>query len=137
MVQDDDPQPSVQSTSQLYDDNFIFKHFYQNKILLIKQHKKEEREEKEAYAEAMLSIPAGSGNVSGLTAPLMGHRDRERKEDGNDDEEPHSGCPVKLLKKYFFRQSMPFCHYSGHNLWILKATRLNQGQGIHVANSLQ
>ena len=33
----------------------------------------------------------------------------------------------KLLKKYFFRQSMPFCHYSGHNLWILKATKLNQG----------
>ena len=31
---------------------------------------------------------------------------------------------------------MPFCHYSGFNLWILKATRLNQGQGIHVCNSL-
>lgn len=36
-----------------FDDNFIFKHFYQNKIMLIKQHKKEEREEKEAYAEAL------------------------------------------------------------------------------------
>lgn len=42
----------------------------------------------------------------------------------------------KVLKKYFFRQSMPFCHYSGHNLWILKATKLNQGQGIHVCNNL-
>ena len=31
---------------------------------------------------------------------------------------------------------MPFCHYSGNNLWILKATKLNQGQGIHVCNSL-
>jgi hypothetical protein len=34
----------------LFDDNFIFKHFYQNKMLLIKQHKKEEREEKEALS---------------------------------------------------------------------------------------
>jgi hypothetical protein len=41
-----------------------------------------------------------------------------------------------MLKKYFFRQSMPFCHYSGYNLWILKATKLNQGQGIHVCNTL-
>ena len=31
---------------------------------------------------------------------------------------------------------MPFCHYSGYNLWILKATKLNQGQGIHVTNTL-
>lgn len=54
LVQEDDPQPSAQSESQLFDDNFIFRHFYQNKILLIKQHKKEEREEKEAYAEALL-----------------------------------------------------------------------------------
>lgn len=38
---------------ELFDDNFIFKHFYQNKILLIRQHKKEEREEKEAYMEAL------------------------------------------------------------------------------------
>ncbi len=31
---------------------------------------------------------------------------------------------------------MPFCHFSGYNMWILKATKLNQGQGIHVCNSL-
>lgn len=31
---------------------------------------------------------------------------------------------------------MPFCHFSGHNMWILKATKLNQGQGIHVCNTL-
>ena len=30
----------------LLDDPYIFKHFYQNKICLIKQHKKEEREER-------------------------------------------------------------------------------------------
>ena len=35
----------------LLDDNYIFRHFYQNKIGLIKQHKKEEREEKEAYMD--------------------------------------------------------------------------------------
>lgn len=41
-----------------------------------------------------------------------------------------------MLKKFFHRQSMPFCHYSGYNMWILKATKLNQGQGIHVCNGL-
>lgn len=34
------------------DDNYIFKHFYQNRLQSIKQHKKEEREEKEAIHEA-------------------------------------------------------------------------------------
>ena len=86
----------------LFDDKFIFSHFYQNKLSLIKQHKKEEKEEREAYAEVMEDVNQAK----------------------------------TLLKKYFDRHSMPFCHYSGHNLWILKATRLNQGQGIHVCNSL-
>lgn len=74
----------------------------------------------------------GDKGASGLQAPLLGHKDRDRgkdnnkdKEHGDEEEEPASGCAVKLLKKYFFRQSMPFCHYSGHNLWILKATKLN------------
>ena len=31
---------------------------------------------------------------------------------------------------------MPFCHFVGHNLWILKAVHLNRGRGIHVFNSL-
>jgi len=38
----------------ILDDNYIFKHFYQNKIGLIKQHKREEKEEKEAYHEAQV-----------------------------------------------------------------------------------
>lgn len=31
---------------------------------------------------------------------------------------------------------MPFCHFSGHNLWLLKPTKLNRGRGIHVVNNL-
>lgn len=31
---------------------------------------------------------------------------------------------------------MPFCHFSGHNLWLLKPTKLNRGRGIHVYNNL-
>lgn len=31
---------------------------------------------------------------------------------------------------------MPFCHYTGHNLWLLKPTKLNRGRGIHVCNNL-
>lgn len=62
-----------------------------------------------------------------MTAPLLGHKERakDNRELADEEEEPANGCGVKLLKKYFFRQSMPFCHYSGHNLWILKATKLN------------
>ena len=97
----------MQNESQLFDDNFIFRHFYQNKILLIKQHKKEEREEKEAYAEALLQIPGEKGASSGLTAPLLGHKERDRannnKEPADEEEEPAPGGAVKLLKKYFFR----------------------------------
>ena len=53
-INDDDEnlQASQKVDSKdLLDDNYIFKHFYQNKILMIRQHKKEEREEKEAYMD--------------------------------------------------------------------------------------
>jgi len=30
-----------------------------------------------------------------------------------------------MLKRFFYKYTMPFCHSSGHNLWILKATKLN------------
>lgn len=33
--------------------------------------------------------------------------------------------------------SMPLCHFTGKNIWILKPTSLNRGQGIHVANSFK
>ena len=32
---------------------------------------------------------------------------------------------------------MPMSHYIGKNFWILKATNLNRGRGIHVFNSLE
>jgi len=31
---------------------------------------------------------------------------------------------------------MPFCHFTGYNLWLLKPTKLNRGRGIHVVNNL-
>jgi len=31
---------------------------------------------------------------------------------------------------------MPFCHFTGYNLWLLKPTKLNRGRGIHVINNL-
>lgn len=31
---------------------------------------------------------------------------------------------------------MPFCHFNGFNLWLLKPTKLNRGRGIHVINNL-
>ena len=32
---------------------------------------------------------------------------------------------------------MPLCHFIGKNVWILKPTSLNRGQGIHVASSFK
>ena len=32
---------------------------------------------------------------------------------------------------------MPESHYSGKNVWILKATGFNRGIGIHVFNRLE
>lgn len=72
------------------DEAFIFKHFYNNKKGLIKQHIKEEKE----------AIQLGG------------------------------------IKKNFYRYTMPFCHFTGYNLWLLKPTKLNRGRGIHVINNL-
>jgi hypothetical protein len=32
---------------------------------------------------------------------------------------------------------MPACHFTGKNVWILKPTSLNRGQGIHVASTFK
>lgn len=32
---------------------------------------------------------------------------------------------------------MPMCHFQGKNLWIMKLTSLNRGQGIHVVSSFK
>ena len=32
---------------------------------------------------------------------------------------------------------MPQCHFTGKNVWILKPTSMNRGQGIHVANTFK
>lgn len=31
---------------------------------------------------------------------------------------------------------MPHCHFTGHNLWILKPTSYNRGMGIHIIRDL-
>ena len=31
---------------------------------------------------------------------------------------------------------MPLSHFAGHNMWMLKATNLNRGRGIHVFRDL-
>lgn len=46
---DDLKERAVEPQKEQLDDQYIFKHFYQNKIGLIKQHKREEKEEREAY----------------------------------------------------------------------------------------
>ena len=55
-IEEGQEEQKVDKTSSpvdLFDDKFIFSHFYQNRLVLIKQHKKEEKEEKEAYAEVL------------------------------------------------------------------------------------
>lgn len=74
------------------DEAFIFKHFYNNRRGLIKQHLKEEKEAQDKQLGA--------------------------------------------IKKNFHRYTMPFCHFTGFNLWLLKPTKLNRGRGIHVINNL-
>ena len=32
---------------------------------------------------------------------------------------------------------MPLCHFTGKNMWILKPTSMNRGQGIHVSSSFK
>lgn len=39
-------------------------------------------------------------------------------------------------KKIDHKYIMPFCHFTGHNLWLLKPTKLNRGRGIHVCNNI-
>jgi hypothetical protein len=52
------------------------------------------------------------------------------------EEKEDFGDKGQLLKKNFFRYTMPFCHFTGFNLWLLKPTKLNRGRGIHVINNL-
>jgi len=37
----------------------------------------------------------------------------------------------------YAKYSMPACHFTGHNFWILKPTGLNRGRGIHVFKDLE
>lgn len=37
----------------------------------------------------------------------------------------------------FGEYNMPLCHFLGKNVWILKPTSLNRGQGIHVASTFK
>lgn len=39
--------------------------------------------------------------------------------------------------KSYTKIKMPVSHYSGENFWILKATNLNRGRGIHVFKDLE
>lgn len=54
-----------------------------------------------------------------------------------------SGTKFKLFNfqkrgtSYHTRFEMPISHCAGHNFWILKATNLNRGRGIHVFNDLE
>ena len=34
------------------------------------------------------------------------------------------------------KYTMPLSHFEGHNFWILKATNLNRGRGIHVFQTI-
>ena len=38
----------------------------------------------------------------------------------------------KRGSKSYTKQTMPLSHFAGHNMWMLKATNLNRGRGIHV-----
>eukprot|EP00826_Nyctotherus_ovalis_P065251 TRINITY_DN9586_c0_g1_i5.p1 TRINITY_DN9586_c0_g1~~TRINITY_DN9586_c0_g1_i5.p1 ORF type:complete len:410 (-),score=85.20 TRINITY_DN9586_c0_g1_i5:323-1552(-) len=38
---------------------------------------------------------------------------------------------------FYNRYTMPLCHFAGHNLWLLKPTNLNRGQGIHIFHDLE
>lgn len=37
----------------------------------------------------------------------------------------------------FTKYEMPLSHFAGQNFWIMKATNLNRGRGIHVFNDLK
>lgn len=38
---------------------------------------------------------------------------------------------------YHTKLILPLCHFLGKNVWILKPTSLNRGQGIHVTSSFK
>ena len=42
----------------------------------------------------------------------------------------------KPKRSDYTQLSMPLSHFNSHNFWILKATNLNRGRGIHVFSSL-
>ena len=42
----------------------------------------------------------------------------------------------KRGSKQYTKQTMPLSHFAGHNMWMLKATNLNRGRGIHVFRDL-
>lgn len=42
----------------------------------------------------------------------------------------------KRAVSQYNRYTMPLCHFSGYNLWLLKPTHLNRGRGIHVFKDL-
>ena len=48
---------------------------------------------------------------------------------------PYYNNPNTVAKytKYIF----PECHFTGHNLWILKPIGLNRGRGIHIFRNLE
>jgi hypothetical protein len=41
------------------------------------------------------------------------------------------------LGKTILKVEIPFSHFDGYNLWILKVTRLNRGRGIYVFDTLE
>ena len=43
----------------------------------------------------------------------------------------------KHSASHFTKFEMPVSHFAGQNFWILKATNLNRGRGIHVFRDLK
>lgn len=43
----------------------------------------------------------------------------------------------KRPNAHFTQYEMPLSHFCGHNFWILKATNLNRGRGIHVFKDIK
>jgi hypothetical protein len=43
----------------------------------------------------------------------------------------------KRPNAHFTQYEMPLSHFTGHNFWILKATNLNRGRGIHVFKDIE
>lgn len=43
----------------------------------------------------------------------------------------------KRANSHYTKFEMPLSHFAGYNFWILKATNLNRGRGIHVFSDLK